>query len=37
CKPINDKRGTIEFRTEVAAVMARRAAVMAYARAGERR
>jgi CO/xanthine dehydrogenase FAD-binding subunit len=37
CKPINDKRGTIEFRTKVAAVMARRAAVIAYGRAGERR
>jgi CO/xanthine dehydrogenase FAD-binding subunit len=37
CKPINDKRGTIEFRTKVAAVMARRAAVIAYRRAGERR
>jgi len=37
CKPINDKRGTIEFRTKVAAVMARRAAIVAYRRAGERR
>jgi CO/xanthine dehydrogenase FAD-binding subunit len=37
CKPINDKRGTIEFRTKVAAVMARRAAVVAYGRAEERR
>lgn len=37
CKPINDKRGTIEFRTKVAAVMARRAAVIAYGRAEERR
>lgn len=36
CKPINDKRGTIEFRTKVAAVMARRAAVIAYGRAGKR-
>jgi carbon-monoxide dehydrogenase medium subunit len=34
CKPINDKRGTIEFRTEVAGVLARRAAETAYARAG---
>ena len=37
CKPINDKRGTIEYRTKVAGVMARRAAVIAYQRAGERR
>ncbi len=36
CKPIDDKRGTIEFRTKVAGVMARRAAVIAYERAGER-
>jgi aerobic carbon-monoxide dehydrogenase medium subunit len=34
CKPIDDKRGTIEFRTEVAGVLARRAAETAYARAG---
>jgi aerobic carbon-monoxide dehydrogenase medium subunit len=34
CKPIDDKRGTIEFRTEVAGVLARRAAEIAYARAG---
>ncbi len=34
CKPINDKRGTIEFRTKVAGVLARRAAVIAYTRAG---
>ena len=34
CRPINDKRGTIEFRTEVAGVLARRAAETAYARAG---
>ncbi|MFO1033164.1 MAG: xanthine dehydrogenase family protein subunit M [Hyphomicrobiales bacterium] len=33
-KPISDKRGTAEFRTEVAGVMARRAAEVAYARAG---
>jgi carbon-monoxide dehydrogenase medium subunit len=34
CKPINDKRGTIEFRTKVAGVMARRAAAIALKRAG---
>jgi aerobic carbon-monoxide dehydrogenase medium subunit len=33
CKPIDDKRGTIEFRTEVAGVLAKRAAQAAYARA----
>ncbi|SDD37416.1 FAD binding domain-containing protein [Ruegeria marina] len=33
CKPINDKRGTIEFRTQVAGVLARRVARIAYARA----
>jgi CO/xanthine dehydrogenase FAD-binding subunit len=37
CKPIDDKRGTIEYRTKVAGVMARRAAAIAYERAGERR
>jgi CO/xanthine dehydrogenase FAD-binding subunit len=34
CKPINDKRGTVEFRTDVAGVLARRAAKIAQARAG---
>jgi carbon-monoxide dehydrogenase medium subunit len=34
CSPINDKRGTIEFRTQVAGVLARRAALIAYSRAG---
>jgi len=34
CKPINDKRGTIEYRTRVAGVLARRAAKIAYQRAG---
>lgn len=34
CKPIDDMRGTIEFRTEVAGVLARRAAKIAYERAG---
>lgn len=36
CKPIDDKRGTIVYRTKVAGVMARRAAAIAFARAGER-
>ena len=30
CRPIDDKRGTIEFRTKVAAVLAKRAAKIAY-------
>jgi carbon-monoxide dehydrogenase medium subunit len=34
CRPIDDMRGTIEFRTEVAGVLARRAASIAYQRAG---
>ena len=33
CNPINDKRGTIEYRTKVAGVMATRAAKTAYTRA----
>ena len=36
CKPIDDKRGTIEYRTKVAGVLTRRAATIAYQRAGER-
>jgi len=36
CQPITDKRGTIEFRTKVAGVLARRAAQIAFERAGER-
>lgn len=35
CSPIDDKRGTVEFRTEVAGVLARRAARIAYDRAME--
>jgi CO/xanthine dehydrogenase FAD-binding subunit len=35
CRPIDDKRGTIEYRTKVAGVLARRAAVIALARAKE--
>jgi len=33
CKPITDKRGTIEYRTKVAGVMARRTAAIAFERA----
>ncbi|MEM1420900.1 MAG: xanthine dehydrogenase family protein subunit M [Pseudomonadota bacterium] len=33
CNPIDDKRGTIEFRTQVAGVLAKRAAVAAKERA----
>jgi carbon-monoxide dehydrogenase medium subunit len=33
CRPIDDKRGTIEFRVEVAGVLARRAALIALDRA----
>jgi len=33
CRPIDDKRGTIEFRTDVAAVLARRTALIALDRA----
>ena len=36
CEPIDDKRGTIEFRTHVAGVLAKRAALVAYKRAGEK-
>jgi carbon-monoxide dehydrogenase medium subunit len=35
CKPIDDKRGTIEYRTKVAGVLARRTATIAYERARE--
>ncbi len=34
CKPISDKRGTIEFRTKIAGVLARRTAAIAFQRAG---
>jgi carbon-monoxide dehydrogenase medium subunit len=33
CRPIDDKRGTVEFRVEVAGVLARRTAVIARERA----
>ena len=35
-KPINDKRGTIEYRTKVAGVLARRVAAIAFDRASKR-
>ena len=37
CSPIDDKRGTVEYRTEVAGVLARRAAKIAYDRARGKR
>lgn len=33
CNPIDDKRGTVEFRTKVAGVLARRTAAIAFERA----
>ncbi|MGA0601406.1 FAD binding domain-containing protein [Caulobacter sp. KR2-114] len=34
CRPISDKRGTAEYRTRIAGVLARRAAGIAFQRAG---
>jgi carbon-monoxide dehydrogenase medium subunit len=34
CKPIDDKRGTVDYRIKVAGVLARRAAAIAFERAG---
>ncbi len=34
CNPIDDKRGTVDYRTRVAGVLAKRAAKIAYQRAG---
>jgi carbon-monoxide dehydrogenase medium subunit len=36
CKPIDDKRGTVEYRVKVAGVLARRTATIAYERAQAR-
>ncbi|HVM99890.1 MAG TPA: xanthine dehydrogenase family protein subunit M [Caulobacteraceae bacterium] len=36
CNPIDDKRGTIDYRTKIAGVLARRAAAIAYNRAEAR-
>ena len=36
CRPINDKRGTISFRTKIAGVLARRVAKLAFERAGSK-
>jgi carbon-monoxide dehydrogenase medium subunit len=36
CNPIDDKRGTIDYRTKIAGVLARRAASIAYNRAEAR-
>jgi aerobic carbon-monoxide dehydrogenase medium subunit len=33
CRPIDDKRGTATYRIQVAGVLARRAALIAYERA----
>ena len=37
CNPIDDKRGTVEYRTKVAGVLGRRAALLAFERAGGRK
>ena len=36
CDPIDDKRGTIEFRSHVAGVLAKRAIILAHRRAGDK-
>ena len=36
CRPIDDKRGTVEFRKKVAGVLAKRVALTAYQRAGQK-
>lgn len=37
CNPIDDKRGTVAYRTRVSQVLAKRAALAAFARAGGKR
>ena len=37
CRPIDDKRGTIDYRTKVAGVLARRVAAIAFERTGAAR
>jgi carbon-monoxide dehydrogenase medium subunit len=37
CRPIDDKRGTKEYRIKVAGVLARRTALLALERAGQNR
>ena len=37
CNPIDDKRGTAAYRTQVAGVIAKRAAILAFVRAGGKR
>ena len=37
CRPIDDKRGTAEYRTDIAAVLAARAVQIAYDRASQQR
>ncbi|MBX2836889.1 MAG: xanthine dehydrogenase family protein subunit M [Gammaproteobacteria bacterium] len=37
CNPIDDKRGTVAYRTRVSGVLAKRAAINAYERAGGKR
>jgi xanthine dehydrogenase FAD-binding subunit len=36
CRPISDKRGTLDYRTRIAGVLARRTAQIAYERARAR-
>lgn len=37
CRPISDKRGTADYRIKIAGVLARRAALIAFERAGKKR
>ena len=36
CDPIDDKRGTIEFRSHIAGVLSKRAIILAHKRAGDK-